>query len=260
MLEKLRGIEDAYMELLCEKESTGSTDIYSNSFVHEIYAWNFTLVKKLTSEEDIKFYVTKHLSDMKKNGMTFFKTVFHPNIKLSQEFLAWAAMTGFEISKINYMIAPKEFDIHLKNDPACVIKQAETAEEIQMGVECAMKFDEPRMGFELARKKWEKKRTLYLNKSMVFYICYVDECPIGHCDRFEKDSVVKFEEFTVLNEYQGMGYGSKMLKKMIDDENKQCNRSVYVVTDAEGEDHNIYYKFGFDLVGEETELFFMEIK
>jgi spore maturation protein CgeE len=86
----------------------------------------------------------------------------------------------------------------------------------------------------------------------------VNGSPIGYCDWFQKDGIVKFEEFVILKEYQGKGYGTKMLQKMIHDTVRQGNQHIYVVTDAEGTEHNLYYKLGFNFVGEETELFYLE--
>lgn len=127
-----------------------------------------------------------------------------------------------------------------------------------MGLECASKFEGHRMLSPIGIKKLNQKKELYLNKSILFYICYVNGSPIGYCDWFQKDGIVKFEEFVILKEYQGKGYGTKMLQKMIHDTVNQGNQPIYVVTDAEGAEHNLYYKLGFDFVGEETELFFLE--
>ena len=258
MIKELRKIENAYMELFCQKEPSGSKDFFVNHIVKEMYDHNFTLIRELTNEENMKEYISERLKDLKRNKKEFLKIVFHPSIKLSPEFEAWSAQAGFEVSKINYMYMPVKAGMKRIEETDCVIKLAETVEEIEMGLECAVKFAGQRMLSQLGIKKLKQKRELYLNNSISFYICYVNGSPIGYCDCFQKDGIVKFEEFVILKEYQGKGYGTKMLQKMIHDTVSQGNQHIYVVTDAKGADHNLYYKLGFDFVGEETELFYLE--
>jgi spore maturation protein CgeE len=259
MLKKLREIEDDYIELFCQKKTTSNIESFSNNFTRGMYDHNFALIKNLTNEADVKGFITNCLDELKYIEKDFLKIVFHPTIKLTPQFLSWANQIGFKDSKIKYMMMSPISSVNCDdNCTECFIKRAETIEEIQNGLECASKFVSQRMSTELASKKLEQKKKLYLDKSILFYICYVDGNPIGYCDWFSKEGIVKFEEFTILNEYQGKGYGSKMLRKMISDASEQGKYSVYVVTDNESEEHNLYYRMGFNFIGEEIEIFFKE--
>lgn len=54
MIKELREIENAYMELFCQKESFGSIDFFANQILQEMYDHNVTQIKELTSEENMK--------------------------------------------------------------------------------------------------------------------------------------------------------------------------------------------------------------
>lgn len=256
MINTLREMEDAYVELFSQKESSGGVDFFINSLVPEMYDLTFTLVKEPISQSDLRVFIENCLKNKKRD---FLKIVFHPRIKLTYEFLPWVTQLGFEVSKISYMLMFAESYMNwIDDEPNCVIKQATTADEIKMGLECAIQDASQRMGLQLASKKSSQKENLYLNKSIQFNICYVDGRPIGFCDWFQKGGIVKFEEVVILEEYQGKGYGSKMLKKLITDAKRHGNQYFYVVTDTEGEEHNLYSKLGFKFIGEEMEILFRE--
>ncbi len=254
MISRLREIEDAYTELFCEKQSFHGRDIFSDSTIPGMYCHNFVLFQDVANQEDIRTYISNCLQDMKSTGKDFLKFVFHPNIQVPHELLEWAEKLGFEISCIKYMYMPVSLGIAPVEEDSCAVRRAETANEIDMGLECAAKYSPS----SITVAKLKQKREAYLNKSLLFYICYVNGSPVGFCDWFEKEGIVKFEEFVILEEHQGKGYGTKMLQKLLADAAMQGIQYAYVVTDAQGKEHNLYYKTGFDFIGEETELFIMK--
>ncbi len=254
MINGLREIEDAYMELFCQKQAFSNMHIFSNNAIPGMYCHNFVLFQDVAKQEDIKEYISNCLREMKSEEKGFLKFVFHPNIKVSPEILEWAEEQGFEVSYIKYMCMPAPSDIAPAEESSCIVKRAQTSDEIEMGLACAAQYETSPIG----EKKLRQKRELYLNQSLSYYVCYVDGSPVGYCDNFVKDGIVKLEEFVVLDQYQGKGYGTKMLHKMLSDAVIQGSRYVYVVTDAQEKEHNLYYKMGFDFVGEEAELFFIQ--
>lgn len=254
MINRLREVEDAYLELFGQKQSFPGMDVFSNSAILGMYCHNFVLFHDIAGQEDAKAYISDCLQEMNGKGKDFLKFVFHPNMQVPPELLKWAEQLGFEVSYIKYMCMSVPPHITGAEEFGCVVKRAQTADEIEAGLACAAKYETS----PIAAKKLRQKRELYLNKSLQYYVCYVDGIPVGYCDWFENKDIVKFEEFVVLEEHQGKGYGTKMLRNMLADAAAQGKRSVYVVTDAQGIEHNLYYKIGFDFVGEETELFFMK--
>ena len=254
MINRLREIEDAYTELFCEKQSFPGRDIFSDSAIPGMYCHNFVLFQDFANQEGVRAYISDCLWEMKSTGKDFLKFVFHPSIQVSPELLEWARMQGFEVSCIKYMYMPVPSGIALEEEDGCIVKRAETADEIDMGLECAAKYETSPIG----AKKLRQKRERYVNHLLQYYVCYVAGSPVGYCDYFIKDDIVKLEEFVVLDAYQGKGYGTKMLRKMLADAVTQGVQYTYVVTDAEGKEHNLYYKTGFDFVGEETELFIVK--
>ncbi len=251
MISKLRKIEDAYIELFCEKQSFPDRNMFSNSIIPEMYCHNFVLFQDVANAKE---YISDCLRELKSQGKDFLKFVFHPRLEVSPELLEWAEKLGFEVSYIKYMYMPAPLDSIPVEEERCMVKRAETVDEIEMGLACDEKYETSTIG----AKKLCQKRALYLNQLLQYYVCCVDGSPIGYCDYFVKDGIVKLEEFVILDAYQGKGYGRKMLQRMVSDAAREGNQYAYVVTDTQGKEHNLYYKMGFDFVGEETELFFRE--
>ena len=254
MISRLREIEDAYTELFCEKQSFSGRDIFSDSTIPGMYCHNFVLFQDVANQEGIRAYISDCLQEMNSEGKDFLKFVFHPNLKVPPELLEWAEKLGFEVSYIKYMSMLVPPDIVPVEKNGCVVRRAETADEIDMGLECAAKYRPS----SITAAKLKQKREAYLNKSLLFYICYVNGSPVGFCDWFEKEDIVKFEEFVILEEHKGKGYGTRILRKMLADAVAEGKKYAYVVTDAQGKEHNLYYKMGFDFVGEEMELFIIK--
>ncbi len=254
MINRLREIEDAYTELFCKKQSFPGRDVFSDSAIPGMYCHNFVLFQDAANQEGVRAYISGCLREMRSTGKDFLKFVFHPGIQVPPELLEWAEKLGFEVSCIKYMYMPVSSGIAPAEEDGCIVKRAETADEIDEGLKCAAKYETS----PISAKKLRQKRERYLNHSLQYYVCSVDGSPVGYCDYFVKNGIVKFEEFVVLDAYQGKGYGTKMLRKMLADAATQGVQYAYVVTDAEGKDHNLYYKTGFDFVGEETELFIVK--
>ena len=164
---------------------------------------------------------------------------------------------GFEVSDLYYMINKGNVGRDWNKDNDCIVRKAVTDIEIQTGVNCAIAYAAQRMTLELANKKVNQKKELYRKGLLDLYICYIDDTPVGFCDWFDKDGIIKLEEVTILNKFQGKGIGTQMLKQLIYRAVIECEKKLYIVTET-GKEHNIYLQLGFQMLGKETEIFYMK--
>lgn len=257
MISKLRAVEDRYMELFCQKKAVQDTSYFSNQIVPELYDHNFILLGNLSNETETIEFIGEQLKMLVQSDKKHLKIVIHPGIEVSKGFYDATNDLGFDMDNLYYMIADKHSSEDWHGDDRCRIKKAVTSEEIKAGVDCAITYAAQRMSLELSSKKANQKKELYEKGLMDLYICYDEETPIGFCDWYEQDQIVKLEEVTILNQYQGKGFGTNMLKKLLYKAIKEENKQVYIVTNT-GEEHNIYLQLGFEGAGMETELFLMK--
>ncbi|WP_097006982.1 GNAT family N-acetyltransferase [Lacrimispora amygdalina] len=257
MINKLRAVEDGYMELYCQKKTVQDISYFSNQIVPGLYDHNFILLENISNEMETIEFIREQLKALAQSDKEHLKIVIHPGIEVSKGFYDSMNEVGFDVDDLYYMTAGEHSAGDWHGDDSCRIKKAVTSEEIKAGVDCAITYAAQRMSLELSREKANQKKELYEKGLMDFYICYDEETPIGFCDWYEKDQIVKLEEVTILNEYQGKGFGTNMLKKLLYKAIKEEKKRVYIVTDT-GEEHNIYLQLGFKGAGTETELFLMK--
>lgn len=257
MIKKLRNIEDGYMELFCKKNKTNNLCYFSNQIVSEMYDHNFILIQDIINESETINFIVSELEAISNSDKSHLKIVFHPNISLSEKFRNSMVHLGFEVSDLYYMLNKGSVCKDWDKDNDCIIQKAVTDDEIQIGVNCAIAYAAQRMALDLANKKVNQKKELYKKGLLDLYVCYINDIPVGFCDWYEKDGIIKLEEVTIINKFQGKGNGTQMLKQLLYKAVIECEKQVYIVTET-GKEHNIYLQLGFQMAGTETEIFYMK--
>lgn len=80
--------------------------------------------------------------------------------------------------------------------------------------------------------------------------------PVGNCDLFIQDGIAKIEDFAVNLDDQRQGFGTTLLKFIIQLALNQNCHTLYLVTDEEDTAKEMYQKLGFYKIGERIEYFF----
>lgn len=73
---------------------------------------------------------------------------------------------------------------------------------------------------------------------------------------FIDNGVAKIEDFAVIPTYQRKGYGTTILKSIIEIAIKENSHTIYLVTDEDDTAKEMYEKIGFSKIGERSDLFF----
>jgi len=77
---------------------------------------------------------------------------------------------------------------------------------------------------------------------------------------FGPDNVIivvgRIEDFDILQKYQRKGFGTSVLKHLLEEARANCVEFVYLITDSGDTAKEMYKKCGFKKAGEKTELFF----
>ncbi len=122
---------------------------------------------------------------------------------------------------------------------------------------CDLQHDEERLGKDFCTRRCYRRGEVYLSGEGVnSYICYHEGKVIGNCDLFIFNGIAKIEDFAVIPQYQRKGYGTTILKSLIDTAIQEKCDIIYLVTDEDDIAKEMYKKLGFYKVAEKTDLFF----
>lgn len=117
--------------------------------------------------------------------------------------------------------------------------------------------DEESLGKDFCTRRSYRRGKVYVSdKEVNSYICYHNGNIIGNCDLFIDNGVAKIEDFAVIPKYQRNGYGTTILKSLIDIAIKENCHLIYIVTDEEDTAKEMYQKNGFNKIGGRIDLFF----
>nr|WP_269320288.1 GNAT family N-acetyltransferase [Oceanivirga salmonicida] len=79
---------------------------------------------------------------------------------------------------------------------------------------------------------------------------------MGICDLFMHNKIAKIENFLVIPKYQRKGYGTYILKNIIDIALENGTELIYLITNENDTAKEMYEKLYFDKVGERIEIVF----
>lgn len=148
---------------------------------------------------------------------------------------------------------------HLNGNTQCIIKEANTKEILEAGITADFLANEENMG-EFAKLRIKRKAQIYQlpNSSIHFYVCFYHNVAIGTCEMMidENNKIAKIEDFDILKAYQRKGFGTSVLKYLLEIAFKKACNNVYLITDSEDTAKEMYKKCGFTKIGEKYELFF----
>jgi len=138
-----------------------------------------------------------------------------------------------------------------------IVKRVDSEKMVDDILFSDLQFDEKTLGKDFCTRRCYRRGKVYVSdKGVDSYVCYHDGDIMGNCDLFIYNDVAKIEDFVVIPKHQRKGYGTTILKSLIDTAIKEGCHTIYLVTDEDDTAKEMYEKIGFNKIGERTELFF----
>jgi len=88
------------------------------------------------------------------------------------------------------------------------------------------------------------------------YVCYHNKKAVGNCDLFIHNGIAKVEDFAISPNYQRKGFGTTLLKEVIEIAFCKDAAIIYLETEPEGTAKEMFQKCGFYKLNEFTDLSF----
>ncbi|MBM7556547.1 GNAT family N-acetyltransferase [Halanaerobacter jeridensis] len=199
--------------------------------------------------------ILSELEQRKKVGSNFLRVEF--NFSLDNDLLNELFIKP-QVTKYDYMYINPKLGDKLIGNQKCIIRKAVSRAVLDDGIEVDIVANEPDMGKDFANRRISRKAEVYKKSDidLNLYVCYYDNSPIGNCEFMLNDEIAKIEDFDILKKYQRMGFGTSVIKHLLNEANKREIDIVYLITDSEDTAKEMYKKCGFKKAVEKTELFF----
>ncbi len=227
---------------------------FRDNQLNDMYYHNYTYIKKVMSEIELKRIIQDEISLRLSEKSDFCNIILN---SVSNNSLLSMLKYKPEISTNGYY----SFDIshfsRLNAVSGCTIKKVSNKEMVDDILFCDLQHNEERLGKDFCTRRCYRRGKVYVSdKGVNSYVCYHNGDIIGNCDLFMNKGVAKIEDFAVIPTYQRKGYGTTILKALIDIAIKENAHTVYLVADEDDTAKEMYQKIGFDKIGERADLFF----
>ena len=161
------------------------------------------------------------------------------------------------LSTNGFYLFDKAYLLQMKAPPHCNIRRVDSQAMVEDALYSDLQHDEKRLGRDFCERRCLRRGKVYVQDGGVdSYNCYDNGSIVGNCDLFMHKGVAKIEDFTVIPKYQRKGYGTTILKHLIQTALDADCDTIYLVTDEEDTPKDMYVRLGFSKIGERTDLFF----
>ena len=252
--EKILNCEIEYYKCFSKSVETRNGVRFRDDLLTDMYYHNFTLIKNSNSDDELFHCIEDEISIRKAEETNFCNIVsFVPvNDNLIQQFENRPEITvwGFYLFDIS-----KLAKLHVKKD--CVISKVSDEAMMDEILRLNLEHDRDSMDIDFCTRRTKRRKDVYLSAEGVnSYICYDNGEAIGNCDLFINRDIAKIEDFSVLSARQRQGYGTVIIKSIIETALSGGASTIYLVTDESDTAKEMYLKNGFSKIGEKTDLLF----
>jgi spore maturation protein CgeE len=228
---------------------------FRNHEIRDMYTHNFTYIKKNEKELKLRSLIEEEIAVSSREQSKFCNIVInseiHPRILSYIRYPSVLGKNGFykfDFSKLQT----------IEGVEGCQIEKITTVEAFDDMLKVDLDSDGVEFGREFCVRRCYGRSPIYLKENgLDAYLCYHGNTLIGRCDLFISGEVAKIEDFSVIQKYQRQGFGSTLLKSLIEKALDQDCKTVYLVTNESDTAKQMYEKIGFDKIGEMSEIRFL---
>ncbi|QOY34960.1 GNAT family N-acetyltransferase [Anaerobacillus isosaccharinicus] len=252
LIDKLQDTEIDYIKMFSEVVESDHTLTFTNSAIPDMYTHNFTLYK---SKEGLVEYILNELDKEETKAKGFFRVETYHSVS---ETLLENLPIKPEICIYNFLYINTNKYNELNGNPECKILCADTKQVLDDGINVDIAVNTEGMGLDFAQRRINGQASVYRNndKAVQLFVCYSGETAIGNIEYMQSQEIVKMEDFDILEAYQRKGFGTSVLKHLLEKAFHNNIEHAYLITESDNTAMEMYEKCGFEKVGEKTELLF----
>ncbi|WP_088102855.1 GNAT family N-acetyltransferase [Halalkalibacter urbisdiaboli] len=252
LFKQLLNMEVNYVSLFSDVIENEDTIKFVDSALPDMFTHNFTFYK---SNQGLLDFITKEIEkkETKEKGFYRVETSYPVSSKLLESLPVKPQVCTYDIMYIE----AKKF-AELKGNTTCRIVRADNNKVLEDGIIVDITANQKEMGLDFAQRRINRKAEIYNNdnKALQLFVCYLDKVPIGNIEYMQLNQIVKLEDFDIIEEHQRKGFGTSVLRYLIENAYNNNVEIVYLITNNADSAKEMYEKNGFTKIGEKTEFLF----
>lgn len=252
--DKILKCEYEYIKCFSEYYENENIIRYHDDQIKDMYGHNYTYIKKADDIVELQDIIQEEIDLRKSKNHSYCNIYINSNLDCTQ-----INIPGFstEVSKTGYYIFDTSNLSRFRSIEGCTVRQAQTQEDLGDILYCDLQNDGERIGIDFCERRCSRRGTVYLADGGVnSYVCRHNGESIGTCDLFIYNGTAKIEDFSVVEKHQRKGYGTVILKDLINIALEENCHTIYLATDEDDTAKEMYQKLGFSKIGELSNLFF----
>ena len=227
---------------------------FIDDLLKDMYYHNFTLIKNSNSDDELFRRIEDEILLRKTEGENFCNIVSFVSLS---DYLRQKFENKPEISVNGFYLFDTDKLSQLRGKNDCTISKVSNEKMIDDVLRLDLEHDGDSLGVDFCTRRVYRRKDVYLSAEGVnSYVCYADNKAVGSCDLFINKKVGKIDDFSVSPTKQRQGYGTAILKFIIETALSSGASNIYLVTDEDDTAKEMYQKNGFCKIGETTDLLF----
>jgi len=227
---------------------------FRDEMIKDMYSHNYTFFKRPYKELKLRSLIEEEIAIRKAEQSDYLNIVTHSRVNYAAltyiKYESQMSINGF------YQFDLKQVD-RLKTIDSIIVKRIDDVDRVEDILHCDLDADETKLGKDFCIRRCYRRGQVYITDHGVdAYVAYQEGQIVGRCDLFIHNGVAKIEDFGVVERHMRKGYGTTILKAMIEKALQSNCHTVYLVTDEADTAKEMYLKLGFSKVGESTGIFF----
>jgi spore maturation protein CgeE len=209
ILSKVIECEIEYLKCFCKLNQQPNFIRFQDDLMPDYWSHNYTWIKSADNDTELLQLIESELSHSKNIGRNFCFIRCH--IPINHSLLALLSAKP-EVSKSGYYVFSDISNLSLldKVKDSYIIK-VDTAKMLADILALDLEHDGENTDF-CTRRVYRRKDIYLSNDGVDSYVCYHNEKPVGNCDLFVHNGIVKVEDFAISPNHQRKGFGATLLK------------------------------------------------
>lgn len=253
LLERILELEIEYVKMFSEVNEGDIKITCTDSEIPDMYTHNFVYYKQ---KDGLFEFIVDELNKKETKAKGFFRieTSFRIDSDLIEKLPVQPEVCQYDVMAIEtrkYKQLNGNIDGYVKN----VCRDQKVLED---GIAVDIDASQSEMGLDFATRRIHRKSHEYKDpqKTIQLFVGYDRETPVGNIEYMPYNGMVKLEDFKIIEDYQRKGFGTTMLKLLLEKAMNDGIEHAYLITESLDTAQDMYRKCGFEKVGEKTELLF----
>lgn len=253
----LRAIENEYLAYFAEAEDHEFFTRFTDNNLPSMYAHNCYVLKETLPDQDVHAQIERLFAEAQQCQAKHLHIVLHPNHAFARN--AWEADI-FEHSSLLYMTMSFEDYQGVKPNSICEVHEVTSPARLQdavlFDIAASVAEEETHANYRFAYQRAYRKQQAFEQYAPALsqYVAYLENIPVGKCEISRHQEIIRLESFVVIVECQRQGIGTAILNKIAEDGKARGAKEFFLVTDAADTAKAMYKKSGFERIGVEHQL------